>query len=1052
MLLFAVQSLIRTLEQSLTPAAAAAALIDALTGAPAAVGLLRPGYGNLDVTTSDPPPDTPVLGWLAAPDAAWQGWHDPHLIDGAAWHELEIDCPPAWVLPIGGHTRYGVLVIIDQDNVLTEEASAAPTDAVLAAALLAARLERLEAEKHWQSTLQQAHTDEPAAMTALNEIGRALVTSRIGEAVWEALAEQITLLFDASSFFCALYDADSGLVSFPLASEEGMQVHYPPTPATGLCRAVIAHGVEMYFQHLEEEAERLAALDVQMTTDEPGAYAQSWLGVPIRGRDHAVAGVLAVQNVLPASFDDADLSTLTHIAQLIALALDNQQVAALETERRTLATALMEMGQLVSSSTDYDEALDHLLAQIQRIAPYDSANILLASEVPENGPQTLLLYTFNSTELFLKGAKIAFAPSHPIAQAMTAGQPILLTDAQSHPGWQPRSGLPDADALAALLIMPMLVYNRVAGVITLGRFSPVPFTEAQTSGALALTRQSAMALETARLRAQYQSSYQVQVERARRLASIHQMTGVISSSLKQSEVLDAAARLLTDLYEVDHCGIVMFDDDEAISGTLVSEYPPTGTVGLRISAPRHDAEGLLAGNIVLFDNDEMHTELRTVGSHRAMVAPMFARDKLIGSIGLDMKSGGRSFSEEDRQTYLTLAGQIAMAINNAALYEKAVEANRLKSEFLTTISHELRTPLNAIIGYSDMLLQDFYGTLNPRQRDRVDRVYASGQHLLELINDVLDLSKIEAGQITLNMSTGYASETVRSVINDFVPRAHTKGLALTADFTADEPNILYDATYLRRALANLIDNALKFTEQGSVQIVVRGHTQPQNDALLPAGHYIAIDVQDTGIGIRPEDLSIIFETFRQVDGSAVRQYGGTGLGLALTRQIVRLHAGAITVASTPGAGSTFTVLLPIAHLLPDGSTMPTIVEDDRLLILLIEDDPAQQQLLHDYLRDQPIQLVVTSQPQHGLTIARLAQPDLIITDLMMPEMNGWDVLRALKGDPATTHIPVIILSIIDQRLMGMSMGASDYLLKPVNRSALVQLLAKYPPRRPRRMV
>ncbi|MCS7070809.1 MAG: response regulator, partial [Anaerolinea sp.] len=193
------------------------------------------------------------------------------------------------------------------------------------------------------------------------------------------------------------------------------------------------------------------------------------------------------------------------------------------------------------------------------------------------------------------------------------------------------------------------------------------------------------------------------------------------------------------------------------------------------------------------------------------------------------------------------------------------------------------------------------------------------------------------------------------------------------------------------------------------------------------------------------------DTFRQVDGSSVRQYEGTGMGLALTRQIITLHGGLITVSSEPNKGSTFSVLLPAAPAAGLKGEMGSIEPDDRLLILLFEDDFAQQELVRSYLGTKEFQVIATVEPARGIEIARTIRPDVIITDLMMPEMSGWDVLRALKSDPATADIPVIIMSIVDQRMMGMSMGASDYLIKPVNREALVNLLRNYRLRAERRL-
>lgn len=1052
----AFHALVRSLEYAPDAATAATDLVDALTahGSRAVVGLLKPGYGSIDlIATADTPPGPPsaaLMNWLANPDAEWQNWRRPEIL--SADTELILDTfdvseldGTALIVPLGDATLYGVLA--------TQGGTLSSGEIVLAAGMLSARLDRLALERSWRSAVSESETDVDSALTALNEIGRALVSGIEGEALWAALHEHMNILFDATSFFVGLYDRTSDTLALPLISEDGIHTSGDAIPLCGLSRAVITHGMEFYFRDLESEAGRMAALGIQTDPREPGAYALSWMGVPLRGRNHDIVGVIALQNVAPGSFDDASLALLTNVAQQVAIALDNIHLSTIEHERRTIVNALTEMGQIVSSSTDYDDALDHMLAQLQRIAQYDSANILLAPHLDDVGPHRLILYSFNSPELFLKGTEIVVPDAHPISLAIAARQPIAIDDVHGHAGWDASLPLPDARQTRALLIMPMIVHNRVAGVITLVRFSPIPFTEAQASGALALARQSAMALETARLRAQYQASYQLQEARARRLESIHRISGVIAASLKREEVLNAAARLLVELYQVDHCGIVMFDA-EGPDGTLVAEFPELGNVGLRLRGQSLNLEQILAsGQTILVDDSGEHMEsLRAIGARVALLAPMIARDKIIGSIGLDMFDQNRAFPAEDRDTFLTIAAQIAMAVSNAELFERAVEANRLKSEFLATMSHELRTPLNAIIGYSDMLLQDFYGELNSQQRDRIERVNRSGAHLLTLINDVLDLSRFEAGQITLNMMPGRMSDLAREIINDQLPRAHAKGLALTIEADPDEPTCLLDPNYVRRALINLVDNAIKFTNQGGIHVRVRRRQVDEVGGSVRPGAYVEVQIQDSGIGIRAEDLPIIFDTFRQIDGSAVRQYEGTGMGLTLTRQIIALHGGAVGVTSELNKGSTFSVVLPAA---PSSSgsqgEIPEVEDDDRLLILLFEDDFAQQQLVRDYLGTWDFQLITTAMPAHGIEIARAIQPDVIITDLMMPEMSGWDVLRVLKGDPLTTDIPVIIMSIIDQRMMGMSMGASDYLIKPVNRKALVNLLKNYRMRVERRV-
>jgi signal transduction histidine kinase/CheY-like chemotaxis protein len=656
--------------------------------------------------------------------------------------------------------------------------------------------------------------------------------------------------------------------------------------------------------------------------------------------------------------------------------------------------------------------------------------------------------------------EVRLSQSSPVVQAFTSQQPLVLPDAQRHPDWDIRSGLPNASEIRSWMALPMVTHERTSGIIALGRFTPGVYDEQDASTAFAFARLAGLALDDARLRAQSAMSLQVQEQRARRLTSIHRVTSVITSSLDRDEVLNTTAQLLMELFEVDHCGIMMMSEG-AKDATLVTEYPDMGNRGLHLSLEgnvtmQHLSQygtALVVGDVDEDDLDEPTREiLRRVGVRSALLAPLVARDRVLGSVGLDMFVRQRSFSEEERETLMTIAGQVAMAISNAALYEEALLANRLKSEFLANISHELRTPLNAIIGYSDMLLDNFYGDVNEQQRDRIQRVNTSGKHLLALINDVLNLSKIEAGQIVLSPMLVRASTLVQECVAEAMPRATAKELVVNIETAPNEPLVEADPHYLQHIVTHLLDNAIKFTHSGTVTLRVFPMTVRWGDALdgptppnrlhVPDGDWLAITIADTGIGIRPEDQEIIFESFRQVDGSSVREYSGTGLGLAITRRLASLHKGYLWVESTPDVGSTFVLLLPGAAVIKSDATLPVVERDERPIVLVIDDDPAALQLAHDYLDSTQYQVVGTNQPAQAVQLARRLHPDVVITDVMMPGMSGWEVLRTLKEDVTTADIPVIVVSVLDQTRQGFYLGAADYLVKPIGRETLLDALGR----------
>lgn len=752
-----------------------------------------------------------------------------------------------------------------------------------------------------------------SALSGLIDISRVISYKLDDSALWDTVYDHLAANFETSSFYIGIYDPEHDLVNLPLVGENGLRVDHEPIPLCGLSRAVFLHGIEFYFRDLEAEWERIESLGIQLDEREPGQPASSWIGVPIRNRQNEVVGVISAQNYMPDSFTDADITVLMGYAAMLALMYDNLRLVQLERERRLIAASLMEIAQVVSSAANYDDVLDRILDQIHRLIDYDSASILLESAGIDS--DKLIVCATHDPELFVKGLEIQLTEQKPIGQAYLSQQPVVIDDAAPY-----RTGI--FGRARSWLIAPMVVQDRVIGIIMIGKRTLRAYSQHDASTIFALARQAGIAVENARMHAQAQANVEVYQQRARRLASIHEIATVITSSLDKDEVLNATARLLHELFGVDHCGIILLESvengEKPEHGTLVAEYPKRDHVGLRLSLDGNTVmeklgdrgTALAVDDVATADIDE-HTRglLTHIGTRSVMLAPLIARDQLIGSIGLDMFSRARKFTEEERETLMTIAGQAAMAVVNASLYTEALEANRLKSMFLATISHELRTPLNAINGYSELLLSGIYGDLNNDQVDRVERVNRSGKHLLTLINDLLDLTKIEAGEAPFNPVPTRISYIIKEVLDEVAPRAEAKHLRICVDVTPEERPVAADPQYLRQILVNLLDNAVKFTHEGLIcvnvlpaQLVTAGQAEAA----------FAIHVKDSGIGIDPADHKIIFDSFRQVDGSTRREYGGTGLGLAITKRLVELQSGTIRVESARGQGSTFIVTLP-AH-------------------------------------------------------------------------------------------------------------------------------------------
>jgi PAS domain S-box-containing protein len=358
---------------------------------------------------------------------------------------------------------------------------------------------------------------------------------------------------------------------------------------------------------------------------------------------------------------------------------------------------------------------------------------------------------------------------------------------------------------------------------------------------------------------------------------------------------------------------------------------------------------------------------------------------------------------------------------------RAEQQSQFKSKFLASMSHELRTPLNAIIGFSELLEQELFGPLNPKQQEYIQHVSASGRHLLSLVNDILDLSKVEAGRMELSREWVPFSMVVEAVRGAVLPLADKRGVTLKVVLPEGLPDLYIDQMRVRQVLYNLLSNAIKFTPAGG-SIEVRAETR---EGLL------AVACRDSGIGISAADLPRLFREFSQIEARAGAKPEGTGLGLALTKRLVELHGGTIAVTSAPGQGSTFTFTLPL--LGRELEREPGLGAGEPL-VLVVEDDAHSAELIGRHLRFAGLAVAVAPDASRALQLARELRPAAITLDILMPGMDGWAVLGNLKSDPVTRAIPAVVVSVVDERGRSVVLGASDYLVKPIVRDELLHSL------------
>ena len=470
--------------------------------------------------------------------------------------------------------------------------------------------------------------------------------------------------------------------------------------------------------------------------------------------------------------------------------------------------------------------------------------------------------------------------------------------------------------------------------------------------------------------------------------------------------------------------------------TIHSNQPsvgiPEGHIGIcrHVSLPIvHQGEAIGLIQVANKETDYSAEDIRLLERIGNAIAPV-----LNARLGRDLEEIRRQRVEDDLRT----------------AKEAAEAANRAKSQFLANMSHELRTPLNTIIGYSEVLQEEAEDLDLGSPSPDLAKIHGAGRHLMALINDILDISKIEAGRMELFLETFDVAGMVQEVVSTIRPLAEKNGNRVEVGVVDDVGVMRADTTKVRQSLFNLLSNACKFTDKGTVRLEARRETVDGKD-------WAESRVSDTGIGISAEQKAQLFEAFTQADASTSRKYGGTGLGLAISRQFCRMMGGDISVESEPGEGSVFTVRLPAdegeqaTEAVGESSEAPgagpaaahVSDADDRPVVLVIDDEAQGRDLLCRFLDREGFRPVSASGGEEGLRMARELRPAVITLDVLMPGMDGWSVLTSLKADADLVEIPVVMVSIVDDKHMGYALGASDYLVKPIDRKHLASILDRH---------
>jgi len=529
------------------------------------------------------------------------------------------------------------------------------------------------------------------------------------------------------------------------------------------------------------------------------------------------------------------------------------------------------------------------------------------------------------------------------------------------------------------------------------------------------------------------------------LAASAEIGRLVTSTLDLNTIFTRTVSLIGDRFGFYFVGIYVTDE----TGFQATLREAKGEAGEKMKAQKYTiavgsqtmvgqtadiGEAKVANNVILEALYQPNPLLLDTQSEA--VIPLRVGERKIGVIDIQSKDLN-AFSQDDISVLQSMADQVAIALDNASSYERSQELikelqelDQLKSQFLANMSHELRTPLNSIIGFSRVILKGIDGPVTEMQHQDLTAIYNSGQHLLGLINDILDLARIEAGKMELNFEELKLSEMVNSVLSTAKGLVKEKPIHLVPKVPADMPTVRGDTMRVRQIMINLLSNASKFTDEGSITVETMVQIGPNGkpEAL--------INVNDTGPGITEEGQARLFKAFSQVDGSATRKSGGSGLGLSICANLVQLHGGRIGVTSAEGKGSTFWFTLPLFHQPVDD------VPEGKKVILAIDDDPQVISLYERYLNPQGYYVVPLTDPSKAKERILELKPHAVTLDIMMPNIDGWTLLTALKTDPETRHIPVVICSIIEQTDKGFTLGASDYLVKPILEEDIVNAIHK----------
>jgi signal transduction histidine kinase len=696
------------------------------------------------------------------------------------------------------------------------------------------------------------------------------------------------------------------------------------------------------------------------------------------------------------------------------------------------------------SSSDPDAVFDTIVESARRLCRGEAAAIFLIE-----GDRFAL-----ASSVGFSSEYVSHVAAHPFAldRASLLGRVAEDRKIQQVPDVlaDPEYGRLDVQRIVQFrtsMAAPMLLDDEVVGAISLVRSDVDPFDDRELALVEAFAAQAAVVVRNVHLVRELEARGAELGRKVEQLEALSEVGGLVSSSLVLDEVLSNIIMNAVRFSGCDGGSIMEYVEPERCF-SVRSAYASSPELLAKLRRTRVDLETTLVGRSALEGHPiavadlgvvdlDPHLQLLHDDGWRSMIAvPVLRGERIIGALVVRRRTTGE-FSAETIEFLETFAGQSALAVWNAQLFReletKTAElqvVSQHKSEFLASMSHELRTPLNAVIGFSEVLLERMFGELNDRQDEYLHDILSSGKHLLQLLNDILDLSKVEAGRMELEPSAFPLRGALEYAISMVRERASAHGIDVGLEVDPELDTLDSDELRFKQVLLNLLSNAVKFTPDG-------GHVRV---AARRDGGLVAVTVTDDGVGIPPEDRERIFESFQQGRRGAQSEEG-TGLGLTLCRRIVALLGGTMWLESELGVGSTFGFSVPIDIAAPAPEGSPD-VDAGLPVVVVVDDDRASLDLMTAYLDGLGVRIALARDGVEGLELIRALTPAAVVLDIRLPGLDGWEVLRRVRADEDTRAVPVVIVSILDEKHRGLGMGAADYLIKPVARDALVGALRR----------